>query len=307
VFKDLSNDSRINENALFAARETTTIRWPNLRYAGISFAGDRPPNVSIAGATAEKLILPVIAAICPPQEHHGEVRAVAMIDTHASMDYYFMGIMFTRKAQRDRLIMTDYKSRNIGRLRNFVTAFARMLDQSLPEEAIIEQGSQLLKELVAVDDWLPDAYAQPDRDRYLQYLLHADSLGRFSVVSFVWGPGQRTPVHDHTVWGLIGMLRGAEISQAYALQGGALLERGQPIQLAPGQVEAVSPRIGDIHRVSNAYTDCVSVSIHVYGANIGGVKRSVYQPDGTRNLFISGYSNQTMPNIWDLSAESSTV
>ena len=35
------------------------------------------------------------------------------------------------------------------------------------------------------------------------------------MVSFVWGPGQKTPIHDHTVWGLVGMLRGAERCRLY--------------------------------------------------------------------------------------------
>jgi predicted metal-dependent enzyme (double-stranded beta helix superfamily) len=35
----------------------------------------------------------------------------------------------------------------------------------------------------------------------------------------------------------------------------------------------------------------VSISIHVYGANIGTVRRSVYAEDGTRKPFISGYAN----------------
>jgi len=48
----------------------------------------------------------------------------------------------------------------------------------------------------------------------------------------------------------------------------------------------------------------VSISIHVYGANIGAVRRAVYQPDGSEKLFISGYSNAFLPNIWDLSKES---
>jgi predicted metal-dependent enzyme (double-stranded beta helix superfamily) len=47
----------------------------------------------------------------------------------------------------------------------------------------------------------------------------------------------------------------------------------------------------------------VSISIHVYGANIGAVKRAVYQIDGSEKLFISGYSNAWLPNIWDLSKE----
>jgi len=75
------------------------------------------------------------------------------------------------------------------------------------------------------------------------------------------------------------------------------------VRLAPGQVEAVSPRIGDIHQVSNAYSDQVSISIHVYGGNIGAVKRAVYAVDGSEKPFISGYSNTHLPNIWDLSSE----
>lgn len=202
--------------------------------------------------------------------------------------------------------MTEIAARNTGRLRDFITAFARELDISSQEEDIFTRGAALLKDLVSVDDWLPEAYAQPDPERYRQYLLHADSLSRFSVVSFVWGPGQQTPVHDHTIWGLIGMLRGAEVSQPYAVGDGGLEQAGPAVTLHPGDVEAVSPRVGDVHQVSNLFDDRVSISIHVYGANIGAVRRSVYQPDGSRKLFISGYSNATLPNIWDLSSNPAT-
>ncbi|MNL48379.1 Cysteine dioxygenase type I [compost metagenome] len=135
-------------------------------------------------------------------------------------------------------------------------------------------------------------------------LLHCDSAGRFSIVSFVWGPGQRTPIHDHTVWGLIGMLRGAEYSQPYQIDAeGRPQPHGAATRLEPGHVEAVSPTVGDIHRVHNAYEDRVSISIHVYGANIGAVRRHVYPEAGGRKPFISGYSNSTLPNPWDRSKE----
>jgi len=203
---------------------------------------------------------------------------------------------------------------NHQRLRHFITSFSDLLARESAEAAILRDGSALLHDLVAVDDWLPEAYAQPDPERYRQYLLHVDSAQRFSVVSFVWGPGQQTPVHDHTVWGLIGMLRGSEYSQSYRWNEGdgkrSLAPHGEPIQLTPGMVEAISPNLeglDDIHRVHNAHADQVSISVHVYGANIGAVHRSVYQPDGTRKAFISGYSNTTLPNIWDLSKESKTT
>ncbi|MFJ4457331.1 cysteine dioxygenase [Pseudomonas sp. NPDC089392] len=190
------------------------------------------------------------------------------------------------------------------RLRHFIDALSQLLDRETDEATLLDQGQGLLRSLVAHDDWLPEALAQPDPARYQQYLLHCDSRQRFSIVSFVWGPGQQTPIHDHRVWGLIGMLRGAEYSQGFARsEHGALLPAGAPVRIEPGHVEAVSPRIGDIHQVSNAFDDRVSISIHVYGANIGAVSRAVYLPDGTEKPFISGYSNSLLPNIWDLSKE----
>lgn len=177
-----------------------------------------------------------------------------------------------------------------ARLRDFVVAFGRLLDTDPREARILKAGGALLRELVARDDWLPDAFAKADPGHCQQYLLHVDAAERFSVVSFVWGPGQSTPVHDHTVWGLIGMLRGAELSQGYCERDRLLMAEGAPVRLAPGDVEALSPTIGDVHRVRNAYDDRVSISIHVYGADIGKVQRHTYPPEGGRKPFVSGYS-----------------
>lgn len=192
------------------------------------------------------------------------------------------------------------ESLQLDRLRRFVTSFAALLERQSEEADILSGGQLLLQQLVEHDDWLPEQFAVPHPDHYLQYLLHADSLERFSVVSFVWGPGQRTPVHDHRVWGMIGMLRGAELGQRFERQAdGALLPSGAPQRLERGHVECVSPTIGDIHQVSNAFADRTSISIHVYGGNIGAVTRAVYHPDGSEKPFISGYSNALLPNIWN--------
>lgn len=188
-----------------------------------------------------------------------------------------------------------------GRLRGFVTALADLLDSTRDERAILDSGRALLARLIAKDDWLPAQFAQPNPDRYQQYLLHCDSRERFSVVSFVWAPGQATPIHDHTVWGLVGVLRGSERVERYRrLPNGSLVLDGEE-WLREGEVDAVSPRIGDIHRVANGRDDAPSVSIHVYGANIGAVERATYALDGTAKPFISGYANGVIPNLWDRS------
>jgi len=194
---------------------------------------------------------------------------------------------------------------SLRRLRDFVVAATSEVDRWHGEAQILAALQPHLRELVSHDDWLPENLQQPHPEYYMQYLLHADPAERFSVVSFVWGPGQATPIHDHTVWGLIGVLRGEEVAQQFTVTPqGSLAAQGEPERLVAGQVEAVSPTLGDIHRVRNAYADQTSISIHVYGANIGAVRRSVYDEAGTRKPFVSGYSNTWIPNLWDRSKES---
>jgi 3-mercaptopropionate dioxygenase len=189
---------------------------------------------------------------------------------------------------------------DIARLRKFVAEVARVIERYRGEEAAsVAVISTLLAKLVAADDWLPEAYAVPHPQYYRQYLLYGDPLDRFSVVSFVWGPGQKTPVHDHRTWGVVGVLRGAEIGVNYTREPDGSLSAAAPERLEPGDVVAVSPRIGDIHSIANAYDDRVSISIHVYGDNIGRIDRAVLDPQtGAEKPFVSGYSNTAIPNLW---------
>jgi predicted metal-dependent enzyme (double-stranded beta helix superfamily) len=178
-------------------------------------------------------------------------------------------------------------------LQRFVQGVADLIAAGREEALLLPKVGELMRALVAHDDWLATAHARSHPRHYQQYLLYADPLDRFSVVSFVWGPGQSTPIHDHTVWGVIGVLRGAEFAQNYAIGPGDKIEvASAEIRLDPGDVGFVSPAIGDVHRVRNAFDDRDSISIHVYGGNIGKIRRHVFPPDGgARREFVSGYSN----------------
>lgn len=187
---------------------------------------------------------------------------------------------------------------NLARLRSFIQDMTRLAERhGADEQRMLDEGEKLLRGLIAQDDWLPEAFAAPSPDGYRQYLLHCDPMERFSVVSFVWMPGHRTPIHDHTVWGLVGVLRGEETCEEYSKE---LKATGRhPVRR--GQVDRVSPRIGDIHVVSNDGKE-VAVSIHVYGANIGAVRHHTYDAaSGAPRDFVSGYANATVPNLWDRS------
>ena len=192
----------------------------------------------------------------------------------------------------------------ISPLRDFIVAMTKLVERELDENKLIIESKKYLTTLISTDTWLPEFCTVPHPDYYQQYLLHTDPLERFSVVSFVWGPGQKTPIHDHTVWGLIGMLRGAEKGQRYTQDAsGKLVAVGSEAVLKQGDIEGVSPTLGDIHIVKNAFDDQTSISIHVYGANIGAVTRHVYEEGSNKvKKFVSGYSSTQVPNLWDRSA-----
>lgn len=193
----------------------------------------------------------------------------------------------------------------IAPLRTFVAGMTRLVERTRDEATLLAEGRTLLAALIADDGWLDETFTRPDAQYYQQYLLHCDPLERFSVVSFVWGPGQRTPIHDHMVWGLVGMLRGRELCQPYRCDAaGRWVADGPELTLLPGMIEAVSPTIGDVHVVANGLPDQASISIHVYGGNIGAVRRHVFDPaTGAPKDFVSGYSIGVVPNLWDRSAQ----
>ncbi len=180
----------------------------------------------------------------------------------------------------------------IARFHHFLAQITRLVELSPAEPALLAQGRQYLSDLISQDDWLPPEFAQAHPLHYQQYLLYADPQNRFSVVSFVGAPGSSTSIHDHTVWGLFGMLRGSEFCQPYSrMSDGRWAPAGFQISMLPGDVEAVSPRIGDVHKVWNALADQVCISIHVYGANIGLLETNIYREDGMRSKTMFGYAN----------------
>jgi len=181
------------------------------------------------------------------------------------------------------------------RFLQFLDTVDAVIARALTEPALLDECETALAALIAYDDWLPAEFAKPVAEKYQSYVLYVDPQSRYSVSSFVWGPGQGTPIHNHTVWGLVGVLRGAERCEEFptpeSVASGALRCAHQH-DLPRGAVDRVSPTIGDWHRVSNALTDAPSISIHVYGADIGRVHRN-YWDEATRRVMpmVTGYSN----------------
>jgi 3-mercaptopropionate dioxygenase len=162
----------------------------------------------------------------------------------------------------------------------FVAAAERHIDEPL---TIADHLAALLDE----DGWLSPRDQRPGADTYRQHLLHVSPTRRLSVVALVWQPGQRTPIHDHIAWCIVGVYRGVERELRYRL-----VERdGEPcllpvgsVEAHPGHVEALAGPAEDIHCVT-AGGDAKTISIHVYGTDIERRGTSVYRRfDGLREL-----------------------
>jgi len=111
-----------------------------------------------------------------------------------------------------------------------------------------------------------------DPDRFRTHLLHVPDDGAYSLVAAVWRPGQRTPIHDHIAWCVVGVHRGVEHEIRYRLVDDDLVEDGHTVG-AHGSVTVLTPP-GDIHAVVND-SDVVAVSLHVYGADLRERRTSV--------------------------------
>jgi 3-mercaptopropionate dioxygenase len=132
--------------------------------------------------------------------------------------------------------------------------------------------------LVRDRSWLSAQYQLPSDTGYRQHVLHVAPDGGFSVVALVWRPGQRTPIHDHVAWCVVGVYEGTEHEVRYQLcedDRGRFLTRTSARESRPGMTTALVPPDEDIHEVING-GDGLAVSIHVYGANIAELGTSIW-------------------------------
>ena len=65
--------------------------------------------------------------------------------------------------------------------------------------------AERLRPLLGADGWLAPEHQEGSEEGYRQHLLHVSPCRRLSVVALVWLSGQRTPIHDHVSWCVVGV------------------------------------------------------------------------------------------------------
>lgn len=173
--------------------------------------------------------------------------------------------------------------------RDFLEAVEPAIRSLKQPAEIVRAVEPKLRQLLLDREWLDEKYRRPIPAKpYAQYLLYRPDDHAFSVVSFVWNPGQGSPIHDHCTWGVIGQYEGEEEESRFRASASGLEMIGT-IRARPGDVAHVYPPNRDIHQIINR-TSAPTISVHIYGGDIGSQLRHTYDREtGQQQPFISGY------------------
>src|SRR5262252_3047113 len=130
-----------------------------------------------------------------------------------------------------------------------VRAFVADVKETIASAPSPEEACEALRprfaELLADPDWLPAEYQAAAPESGMgggigQWLLYRAEDGSLSLFSLVVPPDAQTPVHDHLAWGLVGLYRGSQDEEIYAVGEGEL-ELVERRSLGPGDFYALVP------------------------------------------------------------------
>lgn len=129
---------------------------------------------------------------------------------------------------------------------------------------------------------LPCCVFEPCADHYARRELYRSEEHGYCVVAMTWGPGQGTPIHDHSgMWCVEGVWRGElEVVQYELLEHDAQRYRFRPagaIQAGAGSAGSLIPP-HEYHTIRNPSDDAITVSLHIYQDRMTCC--SVFEPAG---------------------------
>lgn len=178
---------------------------------------------------------------------------------------------------------TDERGKIPAPLKRFIWDIQSMVELADSEREILLIGRDLMARLICEAEVLPAAFSAAPPGAARQYQLYSDAMERFCVVSTILAGGAALSIAQPAAWEIMGVLTGA-------IDRGALGAAADGRLLRPGAVETLGSKGGDSLRLTNALDDQLSISIHVYGGEIGRLSRRQLAPDGTPTPPL-GYAN----------------
>ncbi len=157
-------------------------------------------------------------------------------------------------------------------VRAFVHDLGGLIDHQGETSTMVLAVKECLSALLKQRPALPAQVRMLRPECYARHLLYGDPRGRYEVVVMAWGPGQQTPVHDHSgIWCVEGVFEGVVDVTRYDLQeligeNVARMRRTEVIHAGEGKCGALIPPV-EYHRISNPY-DRPAYTVHVYGGRM---------------------------------------
>ncbi len=184
---------------------------------------------------------------------------------------------------------------NKTQINQFIDNMETIVRECSTESEILHCAKSLMEKLLRSPDSVPQEAFKPRNDRWAINLIYVPDDKIFSVIGAVWLPGQATPIHDHLTWAVIGMYDGEEQESLYKR-----IDDGSNTKVAV--LKKVGERINkkghvvvlgrdDIHCIENVFNK-PSLTVQVYGLDIGNTKRHTYHPvTGEIETLLTGYDS----------------
>ena len=185
-------------------------------------------------------------------------------------------------------------------MRDFIDEVKAAIAAGGTVEEAIERFRPAFADLMADQTWLPDEYMADAPESGMgggigQWALYRAQDGSLCFFSLVVPPGASTPIHDHRAWGLIGLYRGTQDEDVFALDDADRARLKSHNELETGDFFALIPPDDDIHRITTT-SDVTSVSLHLLTNDTGCIWRHRYDAEtGEAAPFRSGYVNAECP------------
>ena len=154
----------------------------------------------------------------------------------------------------------------------FVGACKASLGARDPAAAVAALLRAAVAEPGAVDAALNGGGAKSDSGAKIDMIYRAADL---TVINMLGAPAMFSPIHNHNMWGVIGLYAGQEDNHIYLREDGGIVET-ELASLVPGDVWVMDPDL--IHAVANPLGE-LNGALHVYGGDlVERPGRSLWEP-----------------------------
>jgi len=153
---------------------------------------------------------------------------------------------------------------------DLVARFAVAASSDDPMAAARTVLEELKDDLDAVADAL--SYLSGTGGNAAQAFFRSPTL---SLLKVSFPNGRRTPPHDHGTWATILVLSGKEKNTLYRREGATGLRRAGEVILERG---SILPMRAEAVHVAECLGDEPAIGLHVYGANVLGSTRYMWDP-----------------------------